>query len=1068
MLIPDTTDPPDGVGVFRPERAASPAPCGCFGRVGSGGCRVWQPSFIRRKLFRTSVVLRSKDVDHMLARTPFVQFIPPRIDAMRRRLVERLWEPIAAEIEVSQSPITSRITRFDEIDPRAFKRVERVPMHWGKYYDHCWWKLIFPALGAEGDLFLRWKDQGEATLYVGGMPNAGIDPGHLYVPMPKELRGGGEAFIESICCRTGVWVTGETQGIDAEGSRFEGVSIHWRNRAAWDAFIEVDLLLELAILEHKRTVPDSDWPSGYGFRKPAELLSPLCRRLLHALDLACDSLDREGPSGVAASLAQLRRSLPADASAFDATLCGHAHIDLVWLWPETIGEFKATHSFANVLSLQERFPELCFTYSQPASYEAVARRSPSLLERVREQIAAGRWEATGAMYVESDTQLPCGEALVRSIELGQELFKTLRADGSASRIVWLPDCFGFSGVLPTLMQGFGIPYFFTTKQHWSSATTFPLSSFQWRGHDGSSVVAHVAWEHYNLTAHPSELDRAQRNHRQGALHPEVLVATGYGDGGGGPNELMAERARRLANLSGMPRTRWGSAEGFFDRLAQHASELPVWSGEIYLETHRGVQTTNARMKTAFRNAECALRDVEAAACATGRSLTGEADWKRLVFCQFHDHVTGTSVREVYDRAIPELDSLAGEAARQASALLSEPNGQPCLFNATPATLRVVVGETQLQMPPYSGVPASAGQKAATPVVEGRLLANEHTKLVIARDGTIESLHVEGRPLALATGAAQLFLFPDHPAVFEAWDVDRQTLSCGSAIHTEDTETVSTARPGIATLTFSRTFGQGSTLTQTYTLAAGSRVVLIDLDIEWKEERSLLKFVIPTHYRGQYARFGAPFGSTLRPQLSSTLAQDAMYEVPGSRWACVADDGERDGVMLLAESKYGFGARDGLLHLSLLRAPLFTNWGSQPNAYADRGLHHIRLALGRFDAEESLEGQPALLADTLFSRPIAYTGRPIGSRVPLVEGGSSLVPAWLRPLSPTQSIWRLHETLGRRGRVKLRAPEGTTIRLVNLKNEVERSLDADVLEFSPYQVISLLLQHTPAAARSGRN
>ena len=208
--------------------------------------------------------------------------------------------------------------------------------------------------------------------------------------------------------------------------------------------------------------------------------------------------------------------------------------------------------------------------------------------------------------------------------------------------------------------------------------------------------------------------------------------------------------------------------------------------------------------------------------------------------------------------------------------------------------------------------------------------------------------------------------------------------------------------------------------------------------------------MPTAYLGRQARFGAPYGSTLRPQLSGSLATDAMFEVPGSRWAAVSDDTERDGVMLITESKYGFGCLDGLLHVSLLRSCKVTppnrgggNYAIQSTGpdLADIGRHTIRLALGRFSAGLPREENPAALADALYTPAIPYTGRPRDAGLLSVEGGPSLVPAWAKPLGPemhggpTRWVLRLHETLGRRGTARLLFDLGVTATPVDLKGAI---------------------------------
>ena len=84
---------------------------------------------------------------------------------------------------------------------------------------------------------------------------------------------------------------------------------------------------------------------------------------------------------------------------------------------------------------------------------------------------------------------------------------------------------------------------------------------------------------------------ASREYRQSDVHDELLCAAGFGDGGGGPTEEHLERSFRMASLSNVPKSRWTTVESFFERLELNRNDLPTYRGELYLEYHRGVQTT---------------------------------------------------------------------------------------------------------------------------------------------------------------------------------------------------------------------------------------------------------------------------------------------------------------------------------------------------------------------------------------------------------------------------------------------------------------------------------------------
>jgi alpha-mannosidase len=143
------------------------------------------------------------------------------------------------------------------------------------------------------------------------------------------------------------------------------------------------------------------------------------------------------------------------------TATGHAHIDVAWLWPLAQTRRKAARTFATVLRLMEQYPEYHFTQSQPQLYQFVKEDEPALYEQIKTRVAEGRWELTGAMWLEPDTNVPNGESLARQIIYGQRFFE--REFGRRTAVVWLPDVFGYSAALPQIMRAAGIERFMTSK-----------------------------------------------------------------------------------------------------------------------------------------------------------------------------------------------------------------------------------------------------------------------------------------------------------------------------------------------------------------------------------------------------------------------------------------------------------------------------------------------------------------------------------------------------------------------------------------------------------------------------
>lgn len=1003
----------------------------------------------------------------MLPVHALLQLVPARIPQAIHRVRDQVWSsrgPVPGVAATEPSPRHLDVAAASRRPLRAVTGAHT----YGKLWDQRWFRLRLPR-NPEPSVtrYLVWKDQAEATLFVDGVPHYGFDVAHRQAPLPREAR---EVWIEAVVCQTAIWHP-EATGLDPTGSRFEGAELVVRNELAWQVLHDLLVLDDLMRVELQAVFPNSAVDFASIGTKPAlHVLPPLLRRLLRHLDNVVNALDRGGLAAARAALAVAYRDLPGFRAPPTAVLTGHAHIDLVWMWPERVGEFKAVHTFATANRLMESYPEMRFGYSQPASYAAVARRSPALMAAVRRRIRQSKWEPVGATEVESDTLIACGEALARSFLLGQEGFRALT--GKPSPVLWLPDVFGYAGCMPQLMCETGVKGFFTTKLTWNAINRFPHSSFVWAGIDGSEVVAHLCHENgYNQNVTPLELRRGAESHRQCDVHPEFLAPVGFGDGGGGVTEEMCERARRVASLSGVPETGWGRVDDFFTRLEGHKRHLPVYRGELYLEYHHGTLTTHGDVKVAFRGVERALQIQEAAHCARRAGPIDPAAWHRIVFAQFHDYIPGSSVHEVYAEGKAEHARLMAAAGQATRRLLAGPAGGEAIFNPLPHPRRYWHRGRCLQLAPLSGAPV-AELPEVPPVslqASARYLASDRVQARFDAQGRLTALKVDGVATPFTRPANELWLYPDHPHRFEAWEIDRQTLSLGQPDQRRARATVLAAEPGRAGVAFTRPLGKKSRVTIRYTVEAGSPVLGIAYDLDWQEEITLLKVVFPTGFIGRDARFGSPFGSVRRSQVGGTSLAEAQWEVPMSRWCALTDDAESEGFFLVSEAKYGVTVRNGTVGLSLVRSALITSEdrgakaGSHPETirrtlapsrYSDLGHHHIALAVGRFSPAAPRAEQPAALAEILFTPPVAYRGGAVSSGLLGLEGGTSLQPVWAKPEKAGAWVLRLHETLGRRGRVRVQAAPGWRLSQVDLSGKVRRVLAAGRLDFRPYEVVSV--------------
>lgn len=288
------------------------------------------------------------------------------------------------------------------------------------------------------------------------------------------------------------------------------------------------------------------------------------------------------------------------------------------------------------------------------------------------------------------------------------------------------------------------------------------------------------------------------------------------------------------------------------------------------------------------------------------------------------------------------------------------------------------------------------------------------------------LRIDGHEVALRGAGHRLVAYPDHPAAFEAWDVDRNTLVNGvPAICVGGPEISLTA--GEASLSFAYRAAVSSTVRVTYRVTADEPVLRIDYEIDWRDPEWLLKAVFSTAYQGRQARFGTPFGSTLRGQWPGQTREEALWEVPFSRWLIVMDDAQAEGLAVVTCDRYGATVREGEAGVTLLRSARVTEADHHPAIretparpdHSDLGGQRVSLAIARFAGNLPQAEHPAMLADTLFTPCVAVRGMmPCAAGLAAMEHADTLIPAWSEPVAVGLWCLRVHEVGGRHGRAKL--------------------------------------------------
>ena len=744
---------------------------------------------------------------------------------------------------------------------------------------------------------------------------------------------------------------------------------------------------------------------------------------------------------------------------------------------------KAARTFSNALRLMEEYPGYHFIQSSVLYIDWMKKYYPDIYEGIKKRTAEGRWEPNGGAWVECDNNMPGGEYLIRQFLLGQ---RYLKEDlGYSADCFWQPDTFGYSAAIPQILRGCGIKYFLTTKLSWNEANAFPHDSFIWEGLDGSRVLTH-----FNIT-HTWPYVRDIKNAVKAVRHPEVtdmkLLSYGFGDGGGGPSYSMLEAEQAAKAMPGMPTVESTGVSAFMKRLESTAVNLPVFSGELYLELHRGTLTQMHEIKRTNRKLEQAIHNYELLSVLTGRGdrdLAGSA-LRTLLTNQFHDILPGTCIADAHDVAIYENgQAIAGLEA-----------GMAQLFDGDKATLSVcntlsfdrndqiilkntdfVPGGCVIQkytdvygdectavsgpvLPAFSVTTLRAGEPAAEEIpftVEGGRISTPFADIVMD-GGRIVSYRTRSGFEAAADPSAPfntLYFGEDIPYVWDNWDIDYDQKYKLSQV----TDCVSCEVAAIGPLQLrirAKYRFCGSALTQDVVFYADDPRIDFETEVDWNSPHCLLKAGFKTNVLASEARFETQFGNIRRPTHENLPTDKAKFEVCNHKWSDLSDT--RFGVAILNDCKYGISVDGGDMRLTLHRG------GCRPDPRGDRGVHRFTYSLLVHETGFSCESvvRPAYRLNYPVLAFAGETESPEGALL-AVDAGNVIVET-VKPAEDGDGfIARLYETEGSHAQCALSLADGlrsvsATDMLEYGDEPVEIKDGRAALSFRPFEIKTLRIR-----------
>ena len=663
-----------------------------------------------------------------------------------------------------------------------------------------------------------------------------------------------------------------------------------------------------------------------GAENPSEqglLASVLDESLGQIAQQDCDVAAIDRLRGELSSATSQLETLASITKKADVYYVGHAHIDMNWLWtwPETIDVCHRTWNSA--MNLMDEFPDFHFVQSQPGAYVPIQAQFPEEFRRMQEHRERGQWDTVGGLWDESDTDIPSGEGLARSLFLGQRFYK--QNFGAYATTAWLPDSFGHSWQLPQLYHLAGMDAYY----HMRPDTGLPLT--WWEGEDGTRILT------ANAQPYNADVDRGQLvepwNERKRSGLPENLVVFGVGDHGGGPTREQILKIEQFKDDPILPAVHMTGIGSYFEGLKSRsgAASIPVVDHDLQYVS-MGCYTTHADLKKALRDSENALYSAEALnslAAMAGSSYpadTLEANWKPTAFAQFHDIACGSAIHSTYDWMLeqlrPTIQSSRDEQKKALDALTAQidttgPGVPIAVWNplsfarddvvqvALPnaGSYRSVVDQAGNRLPAQADSSGNLvfvakqvpgfGHKVYFPSTEAR-----PSSLAFTQDAdavTVQTATLGVRIDKLTGAISKLVYKPDDWNVFgdakdgntfqvlgdraNAWDIDytgeNRPLNDPSA-----GVSVVESGPVFLRLRVTRHFG-ASSYRQDLTIYADLDRVDVPTDIDWHEHGKLVKLEFPVSAGHGAASAQIPYGHIRRP----THGQ----ECPGQKWMDYSDE-----------------------------------------------------------------------------------------------------------------------------------------------------------------------------------
>lgn len=927
---------------------------------------------------------------------------------------------------------------------------------WGKKWEYGWFctQIVIPR-ELEGERVVFTLNTAEEMLvWVNGAEAGAIDKKHRFITLTRSANAG-DSYEIIAECYAGHGVRNEGAGPVAWGEETvpeppaHQVTVGQSSFGIWNEELFQVAMDYLTLYSLVQKLPEKSL-------RTMKIVEGL-KKFTYIADFELPEPEMTRSVVEAGKILQPLLECKNGSTAPEYTVFGQSHLDLAWLWPVEETMRKTARTYSNQLALMEEYDDYRFLLCEPPILEWLKEFYPNVYRRVLDKTSEGKFYPEGALWVESDTNIPSGESLIRQFVRGKCWFRENL--GVDSQMAWMPDTFGFSAALPQIMKKCRVPYFATQKlvRQDPEAEPFPYNLFWWQGMDGSKVLAHT-FKKNNANFQAGDLitrweeDRVQQENIDGLMFPY-----GFGDGGGGPTREMVEMQKRCADLEGAPRCRMENPVKYFERNADPAE---TFSGELYLAWHRGTLTTQAKTKQGIRRAEIALKQLEYV--LSRQMLAGKAMpenwrerldglWKKLLFNQFHDIAPGTSIARVHERAEKELAEVILMSRQMQSELLGEPGTEAVIHNPNgwPRTYRGMEIPAQSSAAVNYEKPLQGeAQVRYLEQEECYELSNAHLICRVSQRGELISVKRPGSDHEYLAGIGNRFLmFKDVNTCYDAWELGSMYEQL--PVELDGPVTVAMYQlSGKVELEINRTLN-GSALSQYIILDADAKYLTFETEIHWKEKHKLLKVAFPVNALTNEAIHEIQFGHIKRPNHRSYRTDKDRYEVCNHRYTALTDGAH--GAAVLNDSKYGVNVVDNEIRLTLLKSPMM------PDQNADRGVQCFTYGFYPFDgafADSDVARQATELNEPLLAGNVYDDLGPI-----LLPNAKNVIVDTIKPADTVHNalLVRVYETMGKQVDCNFTVNPGIKkIVETDMLEEDPRDVDASCMHFGSFEIKTLLL------------